>query len=158
MSHKHWCDYAGHEWECSGSAIRPFQNEPTPCFCMQHQTSMDDGDHSNCPIELIACPEHRRDQKIAMGYDPDQPFPEFPQSDDESSMFKDIDGNPIVGFCLWCNCNFYSHEEHEAHTADIMAACPVFQQLKDQDCMPPALQAMFEDAGLIDPERQNDGE
>ena len=32
--------------------------------------------------------------------------------------------DPIVGFCLWCDKDFYSMEEVEAHNADNMKACP----------------------------------
>jgi hypothetical protein len=59
-------------------------------------------------------------------------------------MFTDKDGNHIVGFCLWCNKDFYDRDEVEAHNADDMANCPAFQELKDEHCMPPVLQAMFE--------------
>lgn len=65
-------------------------------------------------------------------------------------MFRDQDGNPIIGFCLWCNRNYYSMEEVEAHNADDMKLCPVFQSLKHEDCGPPVLQGMFEQAGLLD--------
>jgi len=63
-------------------------------------------------------------------------------------MFKDGDGKPTVGFCLWCNKNFYSSEEVAEHNADHLAKCPVFQQLKDEDCMPPVMQVMLENVGL----------
>jgi hypothetical protein len=26
----------------------------------------------------------------------------------KATMFKDPDGNPIIGFCLWCGCDFYT--------------------------------------------------
>jgi hypothetical protein len=28
-------------------------------MCVKHLVSMEDGDHSECPVELLACPEHR---------------------------------------------------------------------------------------------------
>lgn len=152
MAHLHWCDVTGHEWECHGAALRPLRGdtEPTPCYCFNHQTLMEDGDHSKCSIELLACPAHRDDQMSAMGYEPGQVPALQPSIDTEgSSMFQDEAGNHIVGFCLWCDKNFYSMEEHEAHTADAMAACPAFQELKNERCMPPVLQAMFEQAGLL---------
>ena len=37
-------------------------SERTPCICITHSASMDDGDHSECPVELLACPEHREQQ------------------------------------------------------------------------------------------------
>jgi hypothetical protein len=47
LSHFHYCDIGGHEWVC----------EETTCSCMCG-VLMSDGDHSECPIELLACPEH----------------------------------------------------------------------------------------------------
>jgi len=156
MTHRHWCDYPGHFWVCQGTAVRLFQPEPSVCVCIEHGVPMEEGDHSACSVELLSCPEHRADHMRAMGYEPDCTCE--PQSGGESSIFKDSDGNPTVGFCLWCGCDFYTNEEHEAHTADIMAACPVFQELKDENCMPPVLQQMFEDAGLLDSEgNEKDG-
>jgi hypothetical protein len=110
---------------------------------------MEEGDHSECSIELLSCPEHRADQMRAMGYEPGYTKESLPQDSEESSMFKDNDGNPIVGFCLWCNQNFYSMEEVEAHNAENSKACPVFQELKDKNCGPPVLCQMLEDAGLL---------
>jgi len=62
MSHRHFCDYAGHYWECEGAALRPLSGNagPSECICLEHQTSMEEGDHSNCPVELLACPEHSK--------------------------------------------------------------------------------------------------
>jgi hypothetical protein len=61
MSHYHFCDYEGHYWDCRRSAVRQFADasEPTQCMCVKHLVSMEDGDHSECPVELLACPEHR---------------------------------------------------------------------------------------------------
>ena len=158
MSHRHFCDFAGHYWECEGAAVRPIMGhtEPTICMCLTHGVPMEDGDHSECSVELIVCPEHRDEQTRAMGYEPGQAV-EVPEGEpEESSMFRDAEGNHIVGFCLWCNKNFYTEEEDEAHTADEMANCPVFQELKDQQCMPPVLQAMFEQAELLPDEEPDD--
>lgn len=151
LSHRHFCDVAGHEWECQGTALRPLMGdtEPTPCYCISHQTLMEDGDHSQCSIELIACPEHREEQLRAMGYETGQAIEPPTAGPEESSMFRDEDGNPTVGFCLWCNRDFYTMDEVEAHNADDMANCPAFQELKDEHCGPPVLQMMFENAGLL---------
>jgi hypothetical protein len=110
---------------------------------------MEEGDHSECSVELLSCPEHRDEQMWAMGHEPGYPV-ETSAPGEESSMFQDEAGNHIVGFCLWCDKNFYSMEEHEAHTADMMANCPVFQELKDEGCGPPVLYNMFRQAGLLD--------
>src|ERR1035438_3419926 len=51
MSHKHFCDVAGHPWQC----------ESSECICIC-QKPMEQGDHSHCSIELRACPEHDDEQ------------------------------------------------------------------------------------------------
>jgi hypothetical protein len=65
MAHRHFCDVAGHEWECEGTALRPLRGdtEPSVCICEIHRTPLVDGDHSGCSIELLACPEHRDVQR-----------------------------------------------------------------------------------------------
>ncbi len=133
-------------------AVRLFAAEPTECMCIECRVPMEQGDHSNCSIELLSCPEHRDAQMRAMGYDPRYVLPSRPESEEQSAMFKDADGNPIAGFCLWCNRDFYPIEEHNEHFADGATACPVFRLLKDENCMPPVLQKMFEDAGFFDDE------
>ena len=137
--HKHWCDYAGHEWDCSGTAIRLMGTEPTPCFCLTHGLDMEDGDHSECRIELVPCPEHRDAQLAAMGYATGQQSHASPATTPDDTMFHDAAGNPIMGFCLWCNRDFCSMEEHEAHVENDMAKCRVFQELKGEQCMPPVI-------------------
>jgi hypothetical protein len=52
MSHKHFCDIGGHEWEC----------DKATCVCVCG-TSINQGDHSHCPIELVGCPEHVAEQQ-----------------------------------------------------------------------------------------------
>jgi len=48
LSHLHFCDIIGHQWTC----------DETTCFCICGLL-MEEGDHSACPIELLACPEHQ---------------------------------------------------------------------------------------------------
>lgn len=144
MTHRHFCDFAGHDWDCKGSATRLLAAEPTLCMCLNHGVPMEKGDHSACSVELLSCPDHRDDQMRAMGYEPghiiEQPSP----------MFRDEEGNQIIGFCLWCNKEFYTMEEHEAYIAGNMAACSVFQALKDEHNMPPVLEAMLEEHSADD--------
>lgn len=95
MSHRHYCDYAGHEWECSGTALRSLAGdmEPSVCMCAVHQVSLADGDHSECPVELLVCPEHRDEQFRDMGILDTSDLPGS-QVEAESTMFKDDDSNP----------------------------------------------------------------
>jgi hypothetical protein len=91
---------------------------------------MEQGDHSGCSIELLACPEHMDEQLRQMGYEPGTSNMPSREDSTEATMFADSEGNPIVGFCLWCGKDFYSFEEMEAHNADDMAECPDFQEFK----------------------------
>ena len=50
MSHIHYCDFTGHQWECEGTALRPLtgNTEPSVCMCQVCEVPMEDGDHSGC--------------------------------------------------------------------------------------------------------------
>ena len=133
MSHQHYCDYAGHEWECTGAALRPLagDTEPSVCMCAIHQVPLADGDHNECPIELLACPEHCEQQLRGMRT--------IATSDPRGigvgggrSSSKDSDGYPVVGFCLWCNMDFHSMEKAKAHHAHDSKACVAFREWKDK--------------------------
>jgi hypothetical protein len=146
MSHRHFCDFAGHYWVCEGVATRLFAPAPSVCVCLNHSVPMESGDHSDCSVELLSCPEHRADQMHAMGYEPGYTKEPEPEDAEPSPMFTDEHGNRTVGFCLWCNKDFYSMDDVEVHNADDMRACPVFHQFQDEDCGPPVLQMMLEQA------------
>lgn len=110
---------------------------------------MEEGDHSQCSIELLACPEHRGEQlrKIAaMGAN----NPPAHEVETQSTMFTDEEGKRTFGFCLWCNQDFYSMAEVEEHNANDMQGCSVFQELKDEDCGPPVLCQMLQNSRLSD--------
>jgi len=51
MSHTHFCDIAGHPWQC----------ESSECICIC-QKQIEQSDHSRCPIELRACSQHDKEQ------------------------------------------------------------------------------------------------
>jgi hypothetical protein len=123
-------------------------------MCLKHGVPMEVGDHSECSVELIACPEHLADQMRAMGYTPGETIEPVNPEPEESSIFYDVAGNKTIGFCLWCNKDFYSMDEVEAHNANDMTDCEVFQER--QGGMPPVLEAMFEQAGFLneDPEHR----
>lgn len=146
MSHKHFCDAAGHDWQCEGTALRPDagDTEPSVCMCPFHQVPMEEGDHSSCPVELLACPEHREEQRRKM--DAANNTPRNIEPDAAPSGWRDKDGQPIVGFCLWCNVDFYTMDEVWAHDANNSAACLAFQDFRNEQSTPP----MPEDAELLD--------
>jgi hypothetical protein len=64
LSHKHFCEVTGHEWVCEGTAMRPLAGDiqPSICICGTCHVPMEEGDHSECMIELLACPEHMDEQ------------------------------------------------------------------------------------------------
>jgi hypothetical protein len=62
MSHKHFCDMAGHPWQC----------ESSECICIC-QKPMEQGDHNRCSIELRACSEHG-DEQVSIA-EPEQDAP-----------------------------------------------------------------------------------
>ncbi len=154
MPHSHYCPYTGHYFTCEGTATRLFAPEPTLCMCLNCGVPMEIGDHSECSVELLSCPEHRADHMRAMGYD--LGYTEEPDSaeSEPSPLFTDAEGCHTVGMCLWCGRDFYSMEEVEAHNADDMANCPAFQELKDEHCMPPVLQAMLDRAEKLSDEEE----
>jgi hypothetical protein len=110
---------------------------------------MDDGDHSDCPAELLACPEHRGEQLRKMST-LSSGNPSCEDGAPESSMFNDVDGKPIVGFCLWCNKDFYSMNELEARNSNECAACAVLQDFKNKQFRPSDRYDVPEDAASLD--------
>jgi hypothetical protein len=65
MSHRHFCDVAGHRWECNGKAMRSGDAEPSICMCIPCGLPLEGFDHSGChgPVELLACPEHMEEER-----------------------------------------------------------------------------------------------
>ena len=68
MSHQHFCHIAGHYWQCEGTAMRGGDTEPSACVCVCG-LPLEGFDHSRCQenVELLACPEHREEQRRRMG-------------------------------------------------------------------------------------------
>lgn len=56
-------------------------------MCQFSGVPMEEGDHSECSIELLSCPEHRADQMRAMGYEPDYVIPCPPEGSERSPLF-----------------------------------------------------------------------
>lgn len=103
MSHKHYCDVEGHEWQCSDGSCE--------CICNE---LMEDGDHTECPVELRACPEHH------------EQLPESPDGELSSGLFGNLPSDAerphckcgcadahhekVVGFCVWCSHVYVSYD------------------------------------------------
>jgi len=68
MRHRHFCDVAGHWFECDGKALRRGDIEPSVCMCDTCGLPLEEGDHSQCQnlVELVACPEHRDEERRRM--------------------------------------------------------------------------------------------
>jgi hypothetical protein len=117
MSHRHYCDFAGHDWQCS---------ENCECIC---GLAMEGHDHSECPVELRACPEHAREQQRsiaeAMSSEPD---PASIQTWHERQLARphcecgcaEAEPSEVVGWCLHCDHIYVSYNpkieaRHFAH-------------------------------------------
>ncbi len=64
MSHRHFCDVAGHWWICDGRALRVGDREPSVCTCLPCGLPLEGFDHRQChdPVELLAYPEHGEEE------------------------------------------------------------------------------------------------
>lgn len=121
MSHTHFCDVAGHPWQC----------ESSECICIC-QTPMEQGDHSHCSIELRACPEHDDEQSIVNGEqgvpgvvdssatrtEPEgwgRLEPIAPEIEEKLSEWFASDRNSI-GFCCLCGNTIPTEDDFIPHT------------------------------------------
>jgi len=123
--HHHFCDFAGHRWECTN----------TECECFDHNVSMENGDHSQCRIELRACPEHEAEaaQAIAeaMSAEPDPALVEKWQDRQHCECGCAEAERRIVGFCMWCDHTYakYNSEIEDLHFAEHCPSAP--KELKE---------------------------
>jgi hypothetical protein len=118
MSHKHYCDIGGHEWECDNPACM--------CFCDE---LMERGDHSECPVELRACPQHReglQPGEVAGGV----PI-SFPEDTADKIKRAVEQGDSYAAVCFWCGHGYdrYTRKIEAEHFAYHCPDAP--QQLKD---------------------------
>ena len=156
MSHQHYCDVAGHYWECEGKALRGADADPTVCICLPCGRPLEGFDHSGCddPIELLACPEHgSADEAIRTS--------RRARRDRGPAVVGNEDGRQVYAFCLWCGKTFCCGAEAEAHNRDNMKACPVHAELTQRPggypYMPPLLQDILERTGLVEDKASEKG-
>jgi hypothetical protein len=123
MAHQHLCGIGGHHYECS-----------TPdclCFC---DIPCETGDHSECPVELRDCPEHKdginQAELEAVQESGTVPIV-FPTEMPEMLSRATDDSKKYVGFCVWCGYGYeqYSSELEAEHFAYHCPDAP--EQLKD---------------------------
>jgi hypothetical protein len=119
MSHRHYCDYAGHDWQCSGDC---------ECCC---GLPMERHDHSDCPVELRACPEHAAEQQRsiaeAMSSEPDAAFAQRLRERPHCECgCVETESSEIVGWCLHCDHVYvnYSPKIEAQHFADDCPGAP----------------------------------
>jgi hypothetical protein len=101
MAHQHFCGDGGHHYDCARSGCM--------CFC---DVRCDTGDHTDCPVELRACPEHEHgittgelEAAKEAGAVPIQFPPDMPEK-----LSRVLRGStPYAGFCIWCA---YRYEEY----------------------------------------------
>ncbi len=151
MSHKHYCNHAGHFWQCDGNALRYIVDgaEPSECICETCELPMELGNHARCQIEFLDCPEHLHEWLRAFGHEPDNsPMPQ-PMEYAQSNVFTNGEGNFVIGFCLWCHQDFHSFKEAEEHNFDGSRECPLFPEVSREQSVPPVLQIMLEGSRLL---------
>lgn len=111
--HKHACGH-GHYWNCDGTAIR-YSEEPTICMCLDHGVPMEDGDHSQCTIELLDCPGHADSaQPHLLTKDQiEQSWESIQIPDNLEEMFQNWnnDPGPNIGWCLLCDSAIRSEDD-----------------------------------------------
>jgi len=118
MSHRHYCDFAVHDWQCA---------EDCECIC---GLSMEGNDHSECPVELRACPEHASEQQRsiaeAMAAEPDAAFVQRLHERPRCECGCAEAESRIVGFCLWCDHTYkkYNPEIEDRHFTDYCPGAP----------------------------------
>jgi len=119
--HRHYCPVEGHDWQCGGQECE--------CVC---GFLMEGHDHTECPVELRACPDHAvEEQKAideAMSHEPD---PESIQKWHERLSARphcecgcaETQTMKITGFCLWCD---HTYAEFTPKIQDLHLAkqCP----------------------------------
>ncbi len=126
--HRHYCDVAGHEYECSNDC---------ECFC---GLPMEGHDHSDCPIELRACAEHAEQNGSttevvpgAVQIDLSVLSPERQQSVPHCECgCADLALGASVGFCLWCD-HVYSEWSPVIQDRHFAWHCPGAPEQSRQD-------------------------
>src|SRR5260370_20063718 len=119
MSHRHYCDYSAHDWQCS---------ENCECIC---GLPMRGHDHSDCPVELRACPEHAPEQQRsmaeAMTSEPDAAFVQkWRERPHCECGCAEVDPSEVVGWCLHCDHVYveYNQKIEDRHFANNCAGFP----------------------------------
>ena len=122
--HKHWCGEYGHDYECS---------DDCECIC---GLPMEGNDHSNCPVELRPCPEHKDETEQQMtaiaSTAVELDFTSLCENSDQPRLHcqcgcADADPSKVVGWCLWCDHGYveYNPKIKDQHFACDCPGAPV---------------------------------
>ena len=110
--HTHFCEVVGHEWQCGDDCI---------CIC---GLPMEGHDHSDCPVELRPCPEHKAEQEQRMVE------AMFSNADTVSATnaeeleaalphcncgCAEAERSKVVGWCFWCD---HTYTDFKPETED----------------------------------------
>lgn len=113
--HKHFCEIAGHEWQCS---------DECECIC---GLPMNGNDHSDCPVMLLPCLKHAAEQEARLlERVPNDDaveivdLPQGPAPHCRCAGCADADVAAVVAWCLWCDHTYTEYtpaieNEHFAH-------------------------------------------
>ncbi len=123
MSHRHYCEAEGHDWQCSSADCE--------CICGH---PMEDGDHSECPVELRPCSEHEKEWHESFEQLKDTIFEltiGFPPQVEIPQCQCGCAGVQGEAFCLWCSHDYveYTGEAEDRHFAEQCSGAP--QELRE---------------------------
>jgi hypothetical protein len=123
MSHRHYCEVTGHDWQCSSPECE--------CIC---GSRMEEGDHCECPVELRPCAEHEEDWK--QGFEQlkgtiFEPMIGFPPHVEIPQCQCGCAGVQGEAFCVWCSHEYaeYTAEAENQHFAHHCPEAP--EELKE---------------------------
>ena len=119
--HRHFCEVYGHDWQCGED-----------CNCLVCGLPMNGFDHSDCPVELRPCPEHKPEQERrmaeAMSSEADAVFMRKCHEPDAAPPHcncgcAETESSKIIGWCLHCDHVYvdYSPDIEALHFAN---SCP----------------------------------
>ena len=118
MSHRHYCDFAGHDWQCA---------DDCKCIC---GLPMEGNDHSHCSVELRACPEHAAEQARGIAAaKSSEPDGVSIQDDCESPLphcecgCAEAESSEVVGWCFHCS-HVYVNDSSEIEDRHFANYCP----------------------------------
>jgi hypothetical protein len=123
FSHRHWCEVYGHYYGCGKDCL---------CIC---GLRMNGNDHSDCPVELRPCPEHRAEyeRRLAEARSCEKQTEIEPLCGEQDATLphcecgcSDIDPEDVVGWCFHCDHVYaiYTPKLQDRHFANYCPNAP----------------------------------